>query len=362
MATWRLVVVAGARPNFMKIAPLLARFDLLSGFEVRLVHTGQHYDWGMNEIFFADLGLREPDIHLSVGSGSHAIQTAAVMVGMEQVLSDYHPHLVIVVGDVNSTLAAALTARKMNIAIAHVEAGLRSRDWTMPEEVNRVVTDVVSDYLFAPSRDAVANLESEALSRDRIFFVGNVMIDTLVVSLPRIKASRAASALNLQPGKFAAVTLHRPSNVDQADAVHALMDALGRLDLHVVFPVHPRTRQVLESIGFGASSNLRLVEPMGYFDFSNLMLNSACVITDSGGIQEETTYLGVPCLTLRATTERPVTVDEGTNELATIDSLPDQVAKVLAGDWKKGRIPELWDGRASERIADVLAQGIERKL
>jgi len=347
-------MVTGARPNFMKVKPVLDSLER-RGVEAYLVHTGQHYDPMLTDVFFDDLGLRPPDRHLNVGSGSHARQTAMVMMAFEPVLEEQLPDVVVVVGDVNSTLAAALVSAKAMIPVAHVEAGLRSGDWSMPEEVNRVLTDRLSDFLFAPSPDAVDNLEGEGHSRERIHLVGNVMVDTLLANLDRALARPVRRRLGLVDASYGLVTLHRPANVDDPAVLLGLVQAFGRIaiDLPLVFPVHPRTRQRLAPIAI--PDGVALMEPLGYLDFLAVEAGARLVLTDSGGIQEETTMLGVPCLTLRSTTERPITVDEGTNRIVTAD--PEKVVAaardVLAHGVVLGK-PLLWDGKASERIADVI--------
>ena len=356
----RILVVAGARPNFMKVAPLMAAFHDHTAFNVSLVHTGQHYDQQMSDVFFEDLGLAPPEFSLGVGSGTHAEQTAAVLTGFEKLCMQQEPDLVIVVGDVNSTLACALAARKLDVPVAHIEAGLRSRNWTMPEETNRVITDVISDYLFTPSVDADVNLRGEGIASGRVHLVGNVMIDSLVRALAALDAGRPATDVGVD-GDFGLLTLHRPSNVDDMKHFRELLDALASLGVPLIFPVHPRTAKQI-TVSLGRRGSLKLIDPLGYYDFVGLMRKAAFVVTDSGGIQEETTYLGVPCLTLRPQTERPITIDRGTNELATLDSLPEQVRTILDGGWKKGEVPELWDGQAAKRIVAVLEKGIERRL
>jgi len=357
----KILHVVGARPNFMKVAPILAQLRKRPGVAQVLVHTGQHYDSKMSDVFFRDLGMPDPDVHLGVGSGTHAQQTAKVMVEIEPVLSREKPDVVVVAGDVNSTVAVALVAAKMGVAIAHVEAGLRSRDWTMPEEINRVLTDRLSDLLFTPSRDGDENLKAEGIEPSRVHFVGNVMIDSLQAALPRARESRIHERLELPRKQYALATLHRPANVDDAAALSRLLAALAEVaaQLPVVFPIHPRTRARLPA-GFEARG-LKLVEPLGYLDFLALTADARLVMTDSGGIQEETTALGVPCLTLRENTERPVTVDVGTNQLVGTDPAKAVAAArdVLAGRAKQGRIPELWDGRAAERVADILVRFCE---
>ena len=342
----------------MKMAPIIAALKKRAGVRQVLVHTGQHYDAKMSDVFFQDLGMPDPDVHLGVGSGSHAQQTAKVMLEIEPVLLREKPDVVAVAGDVNSTVAVALVAAKLGQKIAHVEAGLRSRDWTMPEEINRVVTDRLSDFLFTPSRDGDTNLLSEGADPARIHFVGNVMIDSLRAALPRARESRIHERLELARQGYALATLHRPSNVDDPAALQRLLAALSEIarELPVVFPIHPRTRARLPE-GFKASG-LKLIEPLGYLDFLALTAGARLVMTDSGGIQEETTALGVPCLTMRENTERPVTVEVGTNQLVGTD--PARVIpaarEVLAGRAKKGAIPDLWDGHAAERVADVLVR------
>jgi UDP-N-acetylglucosamine 2-epimerase (non-hydrolysing) len=358
----RLVAVAGARPNFMKIAPLLRELRARRRFETTLVHTGQHYDRAMSESFFQDLGIPEPDLNLGVGSGSHARMTAQVLVAMEGVLEARRPDAVVVVGDVNSTLAAALAAAKLGIPVAHVEAGLRSFDRSMPEEINRLMTDVISEWLFTTEPAGDENLRREGIAPEKIHRVGNVMIDTLRANLERARGLDTLERLGLAPGAYAALTLHRPSNVDEADKLRSLFAVLEEIhrELPVVFPVHPRTRAAFERLLGGREPALRTVEPLGYLDFLRLMADARLVLTDSGGIQEETTVLGVPCLTLRENTERPVTIAEGTNTLVGGDpaTIRAEVRKILDGGGKTGRTPEGWDGRAAARIVDVLERDL----
>ncbi len=362
----KILNVVGARPNLMKMAPLVAEMARHPYIEQTLVHTGQHYDASLSQIFFDDLELPRPDITLGVGSGTHAEQTARVMVGIEQVLAEIRPDLVVVVGDVNSTLACAITAAKLWIPVAHVEAGLRSFDRTMPEEINRVVTDAVSDYLFTTSRDADANLQREGIPADKIYFVGNTMIDTLRRHQQRAAALGTPHHLGLQPGGYALLTLHRPSNVDDPAVLSGILDALHAVQhrLPVLFPLHPRTASRIEEFGLqdrlAASPGLLCVEPQGYLAFLDLMMHARLVLTDSGGVQEETTILRMSCLTLRENTERPVTVLEGTNTLVGTDPqrIVDAVDAILGGASKQGGTPELWDGRAAERIVAVLRQAI----
>jgi UDP-N-acetylglucosamine 2-epimerase (non-hydrolysing) len=359
----RVLAVAGARPNFMKIAPLMKEFAKRSDrFEPILVHTGQHYDQAMSDSFFRDLEIPEPDVNLGVGSGSHAEQTAQVLVKIEQLLIERKPHVVLVVGDVNSTLAATLAAVKLNIPVAHVEAGLRAWDREMPEEINRVLTDSVSHWLFTTETAAGENLLREGVSDEKIHFVGNVMIDTLLTHRERAQSLDTLSRLGLQPGKYAVLTLHRPSNVDSPDQLRRLFEVLGRLNdkLPVVFPIHPRTANAIEEQLGGAKPNLMLTEPLGYLDFLRLLTDAQMVLTDSGGIQEETTALGVPCLTLRENTERPVTVTEGTNTIVGTEpsAIEKAIEKLLSSTPEPGRRPALWDGNAASRIVDVLEEDL----
>ncbi|MFZ0294804.1 MAG: UDP-N-acetylglucosamine 2-epimerase (non-hydrolyzing) [Candidatus Sulfotelmatobacter sp.] len=345
--------VVGARPNFMKAAPVLHALRIRPAVQQTLVHTGQHYDANMSDIFFSQLEIPSPDANLGVGSGSHAQQTAEIMSRFEPVVVERKPDVVLVYGDVNSTVAAALVSAKLGIRVGHVEAGLRSFDWSMPEEINRVVTDRLADLLFTPSEDGDTNLAREGVPAEKIFRVGNVMIDSLVRLLP----AAMQCPRNGFPKRYALVTLHRPSNVDDSKTLKNILQSLLEIndDLAVVFPVHPRTRQRIEEFGFNAG-NLHLTGPLPYVEFLALQHGAAVVITDSGGIQEETTYMGVPCLTLRNNTERPVTVTLGTNVIVgqERDKLSLELSKILAGKAKKGTIPPLWDGHAGERIADVL--------
>jgi UDP-N-acetylglucosamine 2-epimerase (non-hydrolysing) len=354
----KILHVVGARPNFMKAAPaMLALRDY--DFNQVLVHTGQHYDAGLSDIFFQQLEMPNPDHNLGVGSGSHAVQTALVMTRFEEVVLQEKPDLVLVYGDVNSTVAAALVCAKLGIRVGHVEAGLRSFDRTMPEEINRIVTDQLADLLFTPSEDGNQNLAAEGISREKVFLVGNLMIDSLVRLLPFAQTSN----LEGQNGAFALVTLHRPSNVDDLDRLRNLFRILADLgnSMTVIFPVHPRTRNRLSELGdIKQSSGLRLVDPLGYLDFIGLQRKAKVVITDSGGVQEETTYLGVPCITIRPNTERPVTVDVGTNILIGEDlsGIKDTVLRAFNDGWKTGTIPALWDGHSGGRLASVISQKI----
>ncbi len=365
----KVLNVVGARPNFMKVAPIVEAMRRRAGeFAPVVVHTGQHYDAQMSDAFFRDLGLPEPDVYLGVGSGSHAAQTAAVMQSFEPVVISERPDWVLVVGDVNSTLACALVCAKLLVRVAHVEAGLRSRDRTMPEEINRLLTDQVADLLLTPSADADENLRAEGIPEERIRLVGNVMIDSLFKQLGRAEHSTVREDLGIAGRDYAALTLHRPSNVDDPATFGRILDALGQISgrLPVVFPVHPRTRKALAEPGLAArlrdAPGLRLVEPLGYLDFLRLYSGARLVLTDSGGIQEETTALGIPCLTLRENTERPVTVELGTNAVVGTD--PD---KILRAAWaaldaprdgraNPARVPPLWDGRTADRILDALIE------
>ena len=359
----KIVHVVGARPNFMKIAPVIDALRAQPWIEQRLVHTGQHYDAQMARVFFHELGLPRPDRDLEVGSGSQAEQTAAVMVRFERVVDEERPDLVVVVGDVNSTLAATLVAAKAGVPVAHVEAGLRSFDLTMPEEINRIVTDRLASILLTPSPDGDENLRREGVPDARIFCVGNVMIDTLLRHRAQAPWDRLAAALGLEPRRYAVLTLHRPANVDSAERLVTLLDRLAPIaaSMPVIFPIHPRTAKRLEEHGLrGAASGLRLVAPLGYLDFLALMDHAACVLTDSGGIQEETTVLGVPCFTIRDNTERPVTIACGTNTLVGADArdLAAAFAEFQATGGKRGRVPELWDGRSGQRVAEVVARAL----
>ena len=358
----KVATVVGARPNFVKIAPIIRELDTRPVMSTTLIHTGQHYDGPMSDSFFANLELPNPDVNLHVQAPSAAAQIAEIMLRLEPVLASERPDLVLVVGDVNSTLAGALTAAKLGIRLAHVEAGLRSFDRTMPEEINRVLTDSISDLLFTTEPAANENRAREGVPGDRIHFVGNVMIDTLFRYRERARASSALQTLAVKPRDYSLLTLHRPSNVDSEGALRPLLAAVARIQAEnpVVFPVHPRTRRHLERLNghMPAMANLRLVDPLPYLDFVHLMANARCVLTDSGGIQEETTALGVPCLTLRLNTERPITVSRGTNRVVGVE--PDAIYAhwrlVVDGQWPAGELPELWDGKAAPRIVDILLE------
>lgn len=364
----KVINVVGARPNFMKVAPIVEAMKRRGQeeFAPLVVHTGQHYDAQMSDAFFRDLGLPEPDVYLGVGSGTHAAQTAAVMQSFEPVVLAEKPDWVLVVGDVNSTLACALVCSKLQIKVAHVEAGLRSRDRTMPEEINRLLTDQLADLLLTPSEDADENLLAEGIPRERIRFVGNVMIDSLFAQLKRAESSTVREELGVAKRDYAALTLHRPSNVDDPLTFKRILDALEQIAerLPIIFPVHPRTRARLQEFGLGGvieeNKNLQLTDPLGYLDFLRLYSGARLVLTDSGGIQEETTALGIPCLTLRENTERPVTVELGTNTVVGTDT--EKIARAAFAaldaprDTGDARIPPLWDGHTADRILDALLE------
>ena len=357
----KVTLIAGARPNFMKIAPIIHAMQKAAGegrdISYRLVHTGQHYDQKMSDTFFTELNIPEPDANLGCGGGSQAEQTAAILVAFEKELLENPADLVLVVGDVTSTMACAIVAKKLNIKVAHVEAGIRSFDLTMPEEINRMVTDSITDYFFTTSTFANKNLKDAGIPDSRIHFVGNVMIDTLLVNMPRFSEPEIFGQLGLQQGQYIMMTLHRPANVDQGEKLKKLIDTIisNVQGLPVIFPIHPRTAKIFLDLGI-AAENLHIIDPLGYLEFNYLVKHCRAVITDSGGITEETTVMGVPCLTLRDNTERPETVEEGTNML--VGTNPDNVKPALdalfSGKWKKGGIPQLWDGKAAERIVDVL--------
>jgi UDP-N-acetylglucosamine 2-epimerase (non-hydrolysing) len=350
------LLVAGARPNFVKIAPVLAELERRY-VDTVLVHTGQHYDPGMSDVFFDELGIRVPDHHLEVGSASHAVQTARIMEAFEPIVEARAPSWVVVAGDVNSTVACALVAAKLGVRVAHIESGLRSGDWSMPEEINRVVTDRLSDLLLAPSADAVDNLRAEGYADARISLVGNVMVDTLLLNLERARRRPVIAELGLEPGAYALLTLHRPTNVDDPEVLARVLDAVaaGTAPVPVVYPAHPRARRALDTLRL--PSGITVVAPVGYLDSIALQAGARLVFTDSGGIQEETTVLGVPCLTLRTTTERPITIAEGTNELVGVDPamIIDAARRVLK-EPPPARHPVLWDGRAAERIVAALLE------
>lgn len=366
----KILNVVGARPNFMKMAPLLKVMNHYpEKVEHLLVHTGQHYDEKMSKAFFEDLGMPKPDIDLGVGSGSHAVQTAKIMVAFEQVCLREKPDLFIVVGDVNSTMACTITAKKLGIQVAHVEAGLRSRDMGMPEEINRLCTDVLCDYLFTTDHFANENLQIEGIPEEKIIFVGNVMIDTLLKHKEMAAGMDVVAGLGLEPGKFATLTMHRPANVDDRHVFAGILKALHQISetLPIVFPIHPRTRKMVENFhltNFFTSGpevkGIWLTEPLGYLDFLHLNMNAAMVLTDSGGLQEETTVLGIPCITMRPNTERPVTCEVGTNIV--VGNNPEEILaaahNILSGKCRAGHVPEKWDGRAAERIIEWLLSNV----
>lgn len=363
----KIHLVVGARPNFMKIAPLYKEFGRYpKEFEVKLIHTGQHYDERMSKLFFDDLQLPHPDEYLEVGSDSHGAQTGKIMERYEKVLMKDKPHLVLVAGDVNSTIACALDAAKLHIKVAHLEAGLRSFDHSMPEEINRLMTDSISDYLLTPSRDGDENLICEGIDPDKIYFVGNIMIDSLIQHLEKSKKSEILKEYNLKPGKFALITLHRPSNVDIKEGLITILNAFEEISklITLIFPIHPRSKKQIKSFNLEDKvkniKNLILIEPVGYYDFMKLQMNAKFVLTDSGGIQEETTYFGIPCLTLRPNTERPITITQGTNKLVKLETkeIIKEANLILKTNTKKGKIPEYWDGHTAERIVDIFRKNM----
>lgn len=369
----KVLLVVGARPNFMKIGPLLSAISKHNSTEESgdtkidplLVHTGQHYDTLMSDAFFQDLNIKAPDVNLEVGSGSHAVQTAEIMIRFETVCLREKPDWVIVVGDVNSTMACTLVATKLEIKVAHIEAGLRSFDRSMPEEINRLVTDVLADLLFTPSEDADQNLLREGIPAERIKRVGNIMIDTLTIALEKARALAPFKQYGFEEKTYVFVTLHRPSNVDDRDSLERIMQGLATLSqrLPVIFPLHPRTEKNLMQYGLLPESNqypnLKLCEPVGYFESIGLADKASFVLTDSGGLQEETTFLKVPCLTLRSNTERPITITVGTNKLTTLGTLQDDIDRILEGRHANSKIPELWDGHTSERIIKTLTDELK---
>lgn len=361
----KILNIVGARPNFMKIAPIVREMRRRADdFEPLIVHTGQHYDEAMSDSFFRDLGIPEPDHHLEVGSASHAVQTAKIMIAFEPIVIAEKPDWVLVVGDVNSTIACALVCAKLGVRIAHVEAGLRSRDRAMPEEINRILTDSISDLLLTTSQDADVNLRAEGIPDEKIRFVGNVMIDSLFYNLEKAKSLKTKDELGLAGKEFAVLTLHRPSNVDDESVFGPMLDALCDVSerIPIIFPVHPRTRANIEKFGFAAkvaNSGIRLIDPLGYLDFMNVYSGAKLVLTDSGGLQEETTALGIPCLTLRENTERPITIELGTNILVGTDPAKIRAAANDILDSpaiREAKIPPLWDGKAAERICDALTK------
>lgn len=358
----KIINVVGTRPNFMKIAPIIRAMNNVDSIDHILVHTGQHYDHKMSKNFFDELEIPTPDVHLEVGSDTQTKQTAKIMIEFEKVCDAYQPDYILVVGDVNSTMACSVVAAKKNIEIVHVEAGIRSRDREMPEEINRLITDSITNYLLPPSQDAVENLLAEGHSKDKIALVGNVMIDTLLYSSEKIKASTILDEIGIEEKSYATLTMHRPSNTDDIHALSKILDALEQIqtNIPIIFPIHPRTEKMIKTFGLeervNNMKNLKLLAPLGYFDFGKLIVDSKFVITDSGGIQEETTVYGIPCITIRKNTERPITITEGTNLLVGNDtmSIVNAADKILNGQWKKGNIPQFWDGKTAERIVDFL--------
>ncbi len=344
-----LHLICAARPNFMKIAPLYHALKNENWCDLKIVHTGQHYDYQMSQAFFDDLDLPSPHYSLEVGKGTHAEQTGQTMLAYEKLcLTESRPNLVVVVGDVNATLACSIAAKKLNLKVAHLEAGLRSFDRSMPEEINRIVTDSISDYYWTPSEDATKNLLREGVHPEQISFVGNIMIDTHCMMKDKINKKRTSELFGVEEGGYVVMTLHRPINVDSKEILQSIFEKISQIDLPLIFPVHPRTKKALTEIK-NIPKNLKIVDPLGYVDFMNLISSAAYIISDSGGIQEETTYLGIPCFTLRDTTERPITITIGSNQLVNIYNLLDKIKHP-----KKGSIPPLWDGKTSERIKDII--------
>jgi UDP-N-acetylglucosamine 2-epimerase (non-hydrolysing) len=362
----KIACVVGARPNFMKIAPILEELKVYPDLNPLLVHTGQHYDYAMSQVFFDELDIPEPDVFLNIGSGSHAVQTAKIMMEFDMVMSEHKPDMVLVVGDVNSTLACSLVSSKLCVPVVHVEAGIRSYDKTMPEEINRILTDVISDYLMTPTEDANENLKKEGVSKEKIILVGDVMIDTLIKY--RDKAVSTSDSimqeLGLKKGSYVIMTLHRPFNVDVKENFAGILNALSEIQKHlkIVFPIHPRTRNRISEFGLADEvskmKNLIIMAPLGYLKFMGLMVNSKFALTDSGGMQTESTVLNIPCLTMRENTERPETIREGTNTLVGNDTqiIISESMKILEGKGKKGTYPKIWDGHASRRIADYIKE------
>lgn len=357
----KIDLIAGARPNFMKVAPIIDAINDVKSEDVnisfRLIHTGQHYDKNMSDSFFEQLNIPQPDVNLGAGGGTQAEQTAAIMIGYEQLLLKEKTDLCLVVGDVTSTMACAIVAQKLHIPVAHVEAGIRSGDWNMPEEINRLVTDSITNYFFTTTPEATQTILNTGVSEDRVFWVGNTMIDTLLKQRPRFSKPIFWDDLGLKKGKYIVMTLHRPANVDEEDNLKNLLTEIisNSNDLPIIFPVHPRTAKILQSLNIG-HQQLYTIEPLGYLEFNYLVENALAVITDSGGITEETTVMGVPCMTLRDNTERPETVNIGTNELigANPNAIKPALEKLFAGEWKKGAIPDKWDGNTAKRIVDII--------
>lgn len=368
----KIYLVAGARPNFMKIAPIVRALQSDGSLSFKIIHTGQHYDRDMNDVFFDELGIPEPDVFMAAGGGSHSQQTGKIMLAFEELCQTVRPDAVLVVGDVNSTLACSIVAKKLNIPVAHVEAGLRSGDMSMPEEINRIVTDSVADWFFVTEPSGVEHLKREGKGDSEIHYVGHVMIDNLLYQTEKLagsdtsgfETSRLKAALRANGGQYGVVTLHRPSNVDNADMISQITRALMEIaiELPLIFPMHPRTRGNFEKFGIDLGPNIAVIGPQPYMAFLDLWKDAAVVLTDSGGLQEETTALGVPCITIRENTERPVTVDEGSNVLAGTDPvrIVGEVWKVLRGEGKQGRRPHLWDGKAAQRIVEVLVKELVR--
>ncbi len=340
----KIHLICAARPNFMKVAPLYHQIKKEGKFQPFLVHTGQHYDYKMSQTFFDDLGLGSPEFYLNIGSGSHAEQTGKVMIAYEKLCQEESPDLVVVVGDVNSTLAAAISAKKLHKTVAHLEAGLRSFDRSMPEEINRIATDSISDYFWTPSSDADEQLKKEGMSERQIRMVGNIMIDSFCLMKEKIYAAKTAEKLQLKKKEYGVLTLHRPANVDNQELLLAILDKVNKIGVPFLFPVHPRTKKALEG-SEGKFQNLKLVEPLGYIEFMGGVIDAKIVVTDSGGLQEETTYLGIPCFTMRPNTERPITVSQGSNQLVTMENLLEKTKNP-----KKGSVPHFWDGQTAQRI------------
>ncbi|HFD04953.1 MAG TPA: UDP-N-acetylglucosamine 2-epimerase (non-hydrolyzing) [Firmicutes bacterium] len=361
----KIFIIVGARPNFIKVAPLMRILKGNEHFETILVHSGQHYDYFMSKVFFEELDISEPDYYLNVGSGSQGYQTAEIIKSTEELLEKERPDLIIVVGDVNTTMASTIAASKLYIKTAHIEAGLRSYDRTMPEEINRIITDSLSDLLFTHSRGANVNLEKEGIDKDKIFFVGNIMIDTIVNNLDRIKNREKYKELGLERGNFILLTMHRPSNVDVKETFMSIVDALDDIGkrIPIVFPIHPRTDKMAKQFGIDLNeiSNMKIIEPISYIDLLSMENDAKCIITDSGGIQEESTFLNIPCFTIRENTERPITAEVGSNTIVGTDknAIVDNVMRCLDGECKYGEIPELWDGQTAKRIVEVIEHEID---
>ncbi len=356
----KIFVIVGARPNFIKIAPLMELLKANKNFNTVLVHSGQHYDYFMSKVFFEELNISEPDYYLNVGSGSQGYQTAEIIKSTEELLEKDRPDMIVVVGDVNTTMASSIAASKLYIKIAHIESGLRSYDRTMPEEINRVITDSLSDFLFTHSREANINLEKEGLEKEKIFFVGNIMIDTIVNNLDRIKNRKKYKEFGLDKGDYILLTMHRPSNVDNRDTFLSIVGALEEISKKtpIIFPIHPRTAKMAQQFGIALNEieNLKIIEPLSYIDLLSMENDAKCIITDSGGIQEESTFLNVPCFTVRKNTERPITVEVGSNTIVGTekDTIVNNVMKCLDGECKYGEVPELWDGQTAKRIIEVI--------